>query len=163
MHLTILWDLTILQYLYVRFCMNFSYCWSRSFPSLDAFRAALLTWIALSRFPRRKYARAYRYWPWKANKWDYSYSANCISREHKTRHWTGLDKVFASPLGNRTSVALVWSYFELAQNSVNGQTSHEKFQPRLLIRQMTGEISFPNRKSTSPGLSDLVFVKLCWY
>ena len=45
-----------------------------------------------------------------------------------------------------TSVLLAWSYFELAQSSVDSQTSHSNFQPHLPVGQVTNEFCLPNRK-----------------
>ena len=55
-------------------------------------------------------------------------------------------KIKMLPYSVGNSYLLAWSYFELAQSSVNDQTSHENFRPRLLIGQVTNESCFPERK-----------------
>ena len=65
----------------------------------------------------------------------------------------GLDKNQNLSLPFCTCVLLAWSYFELAQSSVNSQMSHENFWP-MKSACLTG-------KSTSPSLLETVFVGPC--
>ena len=57
-------------------------------------------------------------------------------------------KILPYSVGN--SYLLAWSYFELAQSSVNDQTSHENFRPRLPVGQLTNESCLPERKIYQP-------------
>ena len=63
----------------------------------------------------------------------------------------GLDKTLNLSLPY-ISVILAWSYFELAQSSVNGQMGHENIRSRLVVGQVIDEMCLTNGKIYWPQI-----------
>ena len=97
---------------------------------------------------------------WQCGFLQYTDGANkCTGNNIDNVSLQGLTKIqiLACPLGNLHFSSTCWSYFELAQSSVNIQASHENCQPCKWPRKsacLTG-------KFASPILSDTVFVQHC--